>query len=246
MRVPRLLQAVSIMVGAFLILKFAVQPPIPVSVLRLYMFFIVVGVLLYFTYDERSAKELAAPLVAFARGPQWRTLRGVSLIVIPALGGYLTYSQVSPTFEAPAGLRVVHPAPPSSVTVYKNSYNLLTLENPLRKKSTDVKQLAREGGQIYFRNCFYCHGDQLNGQGHFAKGFNLRPANFQDVGTIAQLQESYVFWRVATGGPGLPDESTPWDSAMPRWQDMLTEEEVWKVILFLYDYTGYVPRKWEQ
>jgi hypothetical protein len=25
---------------------------------------------------------------------------------------------------------------------------------------------------------------------------------------------------------------------MPVWQDFLTEDEIWKVILFLYDYTG--------
>ncbi len=32
---------------------------------------------------------------------------------------------------------------------------------------------------------------------------------------------------------------------MPRWEAMLSEEERWKVILFLYDYTGFSPRTWE-
>lgn len=245
MKVPRLLLVVLIPTGAFLFLRYIVQPPIPVSVLRIYMFFIILGVLLYFTFNEKSAKELAAPFISFAVAPHWRRMRGVSLIVIPLLGGYITYSQVNPSYEAPAGLRTVHPAPPSSVTIYGNNYNLLTLQNPFRKDTANLKQYVEEGRAIYYKNCFYCHGDQLNGKGHFAMGFNLRPANFQDVGTIAQLQESYVFWRVTTGGPGLPEESTPWDSAMPRWQNMLSEEEVWKVILFLYDTTGHAPRSFE-
>jgi DMSO reductase family type II enzyme heme b subunit len=85
----------------------------------------------------------------------------------------------------------------------------------------------------------------LFGQGHFGEAFTPRPANFQDVGTIAQLQESYLFWRITTGGPGLPREGAPWASAMPVWHEMLKEDEVWKIITFLYDYTGHVPRSWE-
>ena len=32
---------------------------------------------------------------------------------------------------------------------------------------------------------------------------------------------------------------------MPVWHEMLDEDEVWKIITFLYDYTGFVPRSWE-
>ena len=71
------------------------------------------------------------------------------------------------------------------------------------------------------------------------------PLNFQDIGTIAQLQESFLFWRIATGGPGLPKEGAPWISSMPVWENFLSEAEIWKVILFLYDYTGHRPRAWE-
>jgi hypothetical protein len=33
---------------------------------------------------------------------------------------------------------------------------------------------------------------------------------------------------------------------MPVWQNFLSEDEIWKVILYLYDYTGQRPRSWEQ
>jgi len=59
------------------------------------------------------------------------------------------------------------------------------------------------------------------------------------------LQETYLFWRIAKGAPDLPQESTPWSSAMPAWENFLSEEEIWDVILFLYDYTGQRPRALE-
>ncbi|MFW6201074.1 MAG: c-type cytochrome, partial [Gemmatimonadota bacterium] len=65
-------------------------------------------------------------------------------------------------------------------------------------------------------------------------------------GTIPQLTESFVFWRIAKGGPGLPVEGTPWNSAMPAWEDILTEDEIWAVTIFLYEQTGATPRTWEE
>jgi hypothetical protein len=32
---------------------------------------------------------------------------------------------------------------------------------------------------------------------------------------------------------------------MPVWEDFLTEDEIWSVIIFLYDQTGWQPRRWE-
>jgi mono/diheme cytochrome c family protein len=122
---------------------------------------------------------------------------------------------------------------------------LAGLENPLRKEG-DLAEHIKVGKAVYYQNCMPCHGDFLDGQGHYAHGFNPLPLNFQDVGTIAQLTESFVFWRVAKGGPGLPREATPWNSAMPAWEDFLTENEIWAVVLFLYEQTGHHPRTWEE
>jgi mono/diheme cytochrome c family protein len=32
---------------------------------------------------------------------------------------------------------------------------------------------------------------------------------------------------------------------MPAWEEFLTEEEIWAVVLFLYEQTGWKPRTWE-
>ncbi|MDP3773477.1 MAG: cytochrome c [Gemmatimonadales bacterium] len=102
-----------------------------------------------------------------------------------------------------------------------------------------------EGRRVYYQNCVFCHGDRFDGQGDYAHAFNPAPLSFTDPGTIAQLTESYVFWRIAKGGRGLPREGTPWNSAMPAWEDFLTEDEIWAVVMFLYEHTGWHPRTFE-
>ena len=139
----------------------------------------------------------------------------------------------------------MHPAPPAAIQFRGKELTIQGLDNPLRKDQANLKKNIAAGGEIYIRNCVYCHGDNLDGKGHFAYGFNPPPANFQDPGTIAMLQEAYLFWRIAKGGPGLPKESTPWNSAMPPWEDRLDEQQIWQVIVYLYDATGQAPRRWE-
>ncbi len=117
--------------------------------------------------------------------------------------------------------------------------------NPWDPNAQGYIKYVREGGEIFFQNCHFCHGDNLNGRGLHAFAFNPIPANFTDPGTLAQLQETFVFWRVAKGGLGLPPEGFPWASVMPPWEQHLTTDEIWKVILFEYWHTGYYPRTWD-
>jgi len=250
-RIPKLALTVGLIAAVYGLLvtvfTYFLHLPIPASVMKMYMFFVTVGILLVMTSSEDSARELAAPLEALVYEPRLRRWRNAVFIVAPLAGFGLTYNVTRPTLDAPVELRTVHPAPPNSVKVFGKTYNLLTLENPYRaKEETDpeaFRQAVEEGKTVYFQNCHYCHGDKLDGKGHFSGGFNNPlPANFTDVGTIAQLQESFLFWRIATGGPGLPNEGAPWASPMPVWSNYLSEDEIWKVILFLYDYTGYAPR----
>lgn len=223
--------------------------PIPASLIIMYMFFSVVVILLVMTSTDESTNQLMAPIKALFEDPSKAMVRNVVFVVIPLLAALQTYDMMRPTFDAPVELRSTHPAPPSRMKAFGKSFNLATLENPFRKVEKEdpekFKGLVREGGEVYFRNCFYCHGDKLDGKGHYAQGFNPLPLPFQGKDTIAQLTESFVFWRITTGGPGLPKESTPWMSSMPVWKNFLTEDEIWKVILFIYDYTGNIPRSWE-
>ncbi len=33
---------------------------------------------------------------------------------------------------------------------------------------------------------------------------------------------------------------------MPVWEDFLTEDEIWAVIIFMYEQAGLEPRTWEE
>ncbi|MFQ5993430.1 MAG: c-type cytochrome, partial [Nitrospiraceae bacterium] len=212
MKIPRLLQAVLTVVGIYAALKIVfgviLGQPIPASLMTMYMFFVVAGVFMVFTFTEQSARELVAPIKALVEDPTKKAVRNVVFVIVPLLAGIYTYTKLLPSYEAPIELRTIHPAPPSSVKIFGKRFDLLKLENPYRKYQKDdpqrFKQLVAEGANVYIQNCHYCHGDKLDGRGPYAQGLNPIPMNFQDVGTIAQLQESFLFWRIATGGPGLP------------------------------------------
>lgn len=131
--------------------------------------------------------------------------------------------QIPPPSEP---VRVIHPPPP---------IDYLGLANPLRTDEENFSKHVEEGAELYFENCFFCHGDKLDGQGHLARGLIPAPADFTDPETIGVLKDFYVFWRIMEGGHDLPPESRPWDSAMPAWKDELSEDEIWKIILYLFE-----------
>ena len=241
----RFFQAVLVLVVAFGILRFGIRPPAPWSVFTLYMAIVLLAVLIYVSSDGDAWREFKRPVWSTLVDPDKRAIRSALIVMIPLLLGYYAYTQAAAKPQAPPELRAVHPAPPASIRFRGKEITIQGLENPLRKDTANFKVNVAAGAETYIRNCVYCHGDNLDGRGHFAYGFNPPPANFEDPGTIAMLQEAYLFWRVVKGGPGLPRESTPWNSAMPAWEDRLTETQIWQVIMYLYDATGRQPRRWE-
>jgi hypothetical protein len=218
--------------------------PVPTSVLLQYMLIALVGVLVYVSSDERRWSRFREPLHATLVDPDKRGIRVALLVLLPALAGFAAWERARPRVEAPIELRSIHPAPPGQITFRGKTIQLTGLENPLRRRGP-IAGHYEEGKRVYYQNCVACHGDRLDGAGHYAHGFSPAPAAFDDPGTIAQLTESYVFWRIAKGGPGLPREGAPARSAMPVWEDYLTEDEIWAVIIFLYTQSGRSPRTWE-
>jgi len=225
-----------------------VTAPVPSHLLwTIFMPILTLVMLLYVSANEAAWREFKAPLVTLIVERERRpvvVLRMVILIALPLLVGLMTFFAVQPSVSPPAELRSVHPAPPSSITFDGKTIDLQVAANPFRDAAGNPGPAAlAEGKAIYGQRCVFCHGDALNGDGLFADALRPRPANFTDPGTIAQLQESFLFWRIATGGPGLPPEGKGWNSAMPAWEDKLSEDDIWKVILYLYDATNQHPRE---
>ncbi len=248
-----LAQAVALLAGSYLLFEFGIawlppllgfkSAPIPNSVLVQYLLTALVGILLYVSDNEVRWRRFKEPLHAALVDADKRWVRAVSLVVLPAVVGFATYRVVRPGTDAGAQLRSIHPAPPGSIAFRGTTLTLAGLKNPLRTSGDSTEHLAL-GRRVYYENCLPCHGDRFDGQGHYAHAFNPAPLSFADNGTIAQLQESYVFWRIAKGGRGLPREGTPWNSAMPAWEDFLTDREIWAVTMYLYHHTGWRPRTW--
>ena len=237
-------------VGIFVFLRFGIEPPLPSSLVWMFMAIVTLALLVYLTASTERMEAARRVTVRFMVEDTYTIPLVAVVVLIPALVALRVYLDVTASPQPPLASRTIHPPPPTSISFKGQTIDLTTADNPYRELETsDPEAFAahvENGRRVYYESCFYCHGDDMRGEGLFAHGFDPLPANFQDAGTIAQLQESYLFWRIAKGAPGLPPESTPWSSAMPAWETFLTEEEIWDVILFLYEYTGHEPRAREE
>ncbi len=250
---PRRFMWCIVVLGAVIVLLGAIFPrlfqwvssnqqPIPTPV-TLWMWFImltIAGLMIYSTVNDRWIEEIFLFFAPDSHDRLGTILRNIFCVAFPLIVLVLSYRWFGPRMESPVELRVQHPTSASSAK-YAN------MENPLRKASAQEQQeYVKEGRVLFQQNCRPCHGSKGDGRGPFAEAYRLRPINFTDPGTIATLVEGVAFWRIKEGGPGLPDESSPWDSAMPAWEDHLTDEQIWKVIMGMYSIANVEPRNPEK
>jgi hypothetical protein len=232
--------AAILLVAIYVILKFVLPlftAPLPASLIYLYLLLTLSGILLLGSLSGRAMDEFYGPVFRFISGENARegmlkAARILVLMLVPLLVGWETYASLAPSAQPPAENRTIHPAPPGE---------FVGLANPVPYTPENVMT----GKGFFAALCSPCHGGNFDGKGPAARGFNPPPANFRDPGTIAQLQESYLFWRIKKGGVGLPVEGMPWKSAMPRWELELSDEMIWKIIMGEYDGAGHKPRTWE-
>ena len=239
---------------AMLWLRFGFAPPLPGSILIMFGGTLIVAVLLYVTSSEAGRDAFWAPIRAMMLERRRRPLLYAALAVIPAAVAWQSYAASLFSSEPPPLIRSVHPSPPGSIEFAApgakeaKKIDLLLGDNPYRElegsNPTQFKEKIAHGKIVYYENCFYCHGDKLIADGHLARAMSPPPQKF-NAGVLPLFQETFFFWRIAKGGPGLPSEGTPWDSTMPVWETMLTEDDIWSVLTYLYDRQGLRPRKQE-
>jgi mono/diheme cytochrome c family protein len=249
-RASLLLWVLAWWIGMYVFVSQGFRVPVPASAQNIYLGIVTLALGAYVTSSRERQEGFSGPLFAFA-GEARYTLPLVAVVVaLPALAAYRIYANASVPVEPPFFARTVHPSPPTEITVHQEKIDLVGSDNPLRalEKSDPeaFRQHVENGKATYYKQCFFCHADALGGDGMFAQGVNPAPANFLDQGVLPNFQETFFFWRIAKGGPGMPDEGGPGDSAMPEWERFLSNEEMWEVVLFLYDHTGYRPRAREE
>jgi hypothetical protein len=234
--------------GIYVLLRFGFVAPIPSSVITIYMGIVSLATLAYVSSSQERRQEVSRPLIRFMTEKRYTAFLAATVVALPVLAAANVYVQMNVPIQPPLFSRTVHPASPSEITVHDRKIDLDKGENPFRRLETsnpeEFRKHVESGRQVFYRNCVFCHGDNLAGNGMFVHGLDPIPTNFHD--TIAQLRETFLFWRIAKGGPGLPDEGAPWDTAMPAWEKFLKEDEMWDAILFLYDSTDLKPRAREE
>ena len=239
-------------IATYLFLAVGIDPPAPSAVLNMYAALALCGMLLYVTSSEDALESVWTPFRQVMIDPKKKPILGALLVVIPTVVAWQSFNAAMPSSDAPPRIRSAHPSPPSTIQFQgpddseASTIDILKEGSPVAalKESDPDKYAAAvaRGKSVYYENCYYCHGDTLAADGHYAAAVNPAPANFTDPGVIPMLQDTFLFWRIAKGGPGLPVEGTPWDSSMPAWEKYLSEDDIWSVIAFMSDYTGYSPR----
>jgi hypothetical protein len=237
-------------VGLYVIFRFGFTAPIPASVVSLYMGIVSIALLAYVSSSQERREEVSGPLIRFITETRHTALLGAMVVALPALAAANVYFQMNIPLEPPLFPRTVHPASPTEIMAFDKRIDLDAGENPFLPLETsnpeEFRKHVENGRRVYYQNCVFCHGDNLTGNGMFVHGLDPIPTNFADQGAISILRDTYLFWRISKGGPGLPEEAAPWDTAMPAWESFLEEEEIWDAILFLYDFTGQRPRAREE
>ena len=205
--------AIAWWLGAYLFFRFGFAAPIPSSVISIYMGIVSIALLAFVSSSEERRDEVSRPLLRLMTEKRFAPLLGALVLAIPALAAANVYVQMNVPIEPPFFPRTVHPASPPEITVQDKKIAIETGDSPFRQLETsnpeEFRKHVENGRRVYYQNCVFCHGDNMGGNGMFVHGLDPIPTNFADGDTIANLRETFLFWRAAKGGPGLPEEGGP-------------------------------------
>ena len=106
---------------------------------------------------------------------------------------------------------------------------------PSEKNSADGETSSKKGEvtvgkRIYNKYCYYCHGMEGRGDGAIAIGLTPHPANF--VADVDKMKKSdkELFESISKG---IRREVGGDELAMPQWNLILTEDEIWSVLAYV-------------
>lgn len=128
-------QVIGIWLLAFALFKWVLAPPIPFSLLAIYMGPITLVLFVWVSATERTWGRFKRHILDTLTGANryHRVLRAVVVTALPIIAAVMTYHYIVPSeLTAPVELRVYHPAPPRTITVQGQVIDLQTARNPFR------------------------------------------------------------------------------------------------------------------
>lgn len=93
------------------------------------------------------------------------------------------------------------------------------VENPIAASEDSITA----GATLYAENCAVCHGETGEGDGPTAEGLEPPPADLHATHVQANT-DGALFYIISHGRP---------DTAMPPWDNTLTEEERWHLVNYI-------------
>ena len=200
-------------VGIYVLLRFGFTAPIPSSVISIYMGIVSLAILAYVSSSEERREEVSGPLVRFMTEKRYTALLGATVVAIPALAAANVYVQMNVPLQPPLFSRTVHPASPSEITVHDKKIDLDAGENPFRHLETsnpaEFRKHVENGRQVYYRNCVFCHGDNMAGNGMFVHGLDPIPTNFPTRGRSRCCARRFCSGESPREAPGFPRKAGP-------------------------------------
>jgi mono/diheme cytochrome c family protein len=96
------------------------------------------------------------------------------------------------------------------------------LVNPLPVTAENIKA----GEKLYEPTCAGCHGTTGLGNGAAGRTLNPPPSNLAALSKMRMATDAYLDWAIADGG-------VPLGRAMPAYKGVLSQDQIWKIIIFL-------------
>lgn len=83
-----------------------------------------------------------------------------------------------------------------------------------------------EGRGLYATHCSICHGARGLGDGQIANSLSPSPALLAFLVQTPMAADEFLLWSISEGGQAF-------ETSMPAFNEVLSREEIWKIISFL-------------
>ena len=87
-------------------------------------------------------------------------------------------------------------------------------------------EMTKEGGRLYAEKCASCHGKDGMGDSDASNALSPSPALLAYMITRPISVDEYLLWAISDGGKQF-------DTVMPAFKDLLTREDIWKIIGYM-------------